>query len=90
MTTANASVTQEGQANPVALPDPADLENLSSHRLALIFADNATPSNVRTQQWQFTTGRIIQVTGQWDFDQGDLSATIGRISSMATRRAKPR
>ena len=74
----NATVAKNGTQTTVTYRSSANLDNLSTHKLSVVFSDNATPANTRAQDWYFTTARSIQVTGQWDFDQGDLSATIGQ------------
>ena len=74
---ANAVVTKTGKQTTVTFQPSTELEILSSHRLQLVFSDDAAPAHVRTENWTFTTARTIQVTGQWDFDDGDLRATIG-------------
>jgi hypothetical protein len=76
-TSVNANVANNAGQTTVSYQQGAELPNLSTHTLRLVFSDNASPANVRTQDWQFTTARVLQVTGQWDFDQGDLRATIG-------------
>ena len=52
-----------------------------TNRLRLVYSDNGAPAMSFTNEWQFTIRRQdvaqINVTGQWDFDHCDLSATIG-------------
>jgi hypothetical protein len=52
-----------------------------TNRWRLIYSDNGSPAASFTNEWQFTIRRRdvaqINVTGQWDFDHCDLSATIG-------------
>ncbi len=73
----NAIVAKTGKQTTVTFQPSTELEILSSHSLQLVFSDNAVPAHVRTENWSFTTARSIQVTGQWNFDEGDLRATIG-------------
>ena len=51
-----------------------------NNSVRLIFSDSAGVSY--TNSWQFSInvsgGSATTVTGQWDFDQGDLRATIGQ------------
>jgi hypothetical protein len=53
-----------------------------TNRWRLIYSDNGSPALSFTNEWQFTIRRRdvaqINVTGQWDFDHCDLSATIGQ------------
>jgi hypothetical protein len=52
-----------------------------TNTVELIYADNSTPAKSFTNNWAFTivlqTSGGAQVTGQWDFKNGDLSATVG-------------
>jgi hypothetical protein len=53
-----------------------------TNRMRLVYSDNGTPAMSFTNDWQFTIRRRdlppVNVTGQWDFDHCDLSATIGQ------------
>src|SRR5262249_11624706 len=54
-----------------------------TNRWRLIYSDNSSPTPFSfTNDWQFTiqvsSGGPVNVTGQWDFDQCDLSATVGQ------------
>jgi len=49
----------------------------------LVYRDTGTPVNSFTNDWTFAikvsaTGIQAPVTGQWDFEHGDLSATVGK------------
>ena len=57
---------------------PAPLPNNTTNVVRLIFGDT---SALFTNVWQFVTVRVEQkpsITGQWDFESGDLGATIGQ------------
>jgi len=50
--------------------------------LRLVFSDNSLPTPISfTNDWSYTSavaaGGLTKATGQWDFYNGDLSATIG-------------
>jgi hypothetical protein len=70
---ANTGITKVTYQPPSPLP--AQITNT----VQLVFTDHASPPV--TNMWQFTTRSSEQqkksITGQWDFDNGDLSATIG-------------
>ena len=60
-------------------PDPN--RSQTTNQLTLVYADNAATPSRFTNQWVFTsvvqTGAGNPVRGQWDFEQGDLAATVG-------------
>ena len=74
------SITRVGKQTTVTLlPDAgrAQLTNL----VHFVFSDASGQSE--TNDWQFVVtaggaGNLTPVTGQWDFDRGDLSATVGQ------------
>jgi len=72
-------VTKAGTATTLRFsPDPARPD--PNNQLRLVYADsNGTR---RTNEWAFsiitTGGSVTTVTGQWDFDAGDLRATVGQ------------
>jgi hypothetical protein len=53
-----------------------------TNEVRLVYSDNASPVNTITRDWSFTIsaqrGTTTIVRGQWDFDKGNLSATVGR------------
>jgi hypothetical protein len=54
-----------------------------TNTVEVVYSDNATPTpNSFTNSWSFTivvTGGVAaKVTGQWDFQNGDLAATVGK------------
>ncbi|MHB8522355.1 MAG: hypothetical protein ACYDH9_16565 [Limisphaerales bacterium] len=63
-------------------PDPG--RTLVTNTVHLVYRDTASPApNSFTNDWQFAiqvsaSGNLAVVTGQWDFERGDLSATIGK------------
>ena len=71
------TITRVGTTVTVTYDPVSNLENLSENHLALAFQDGSGPASVSTRTWTFTTARVIKATGQWDFDNGDLSATYG-------------
>lgn len=73
-----ATVSKVGKQTTVTFQPSLELGIETTHALTLVFSDDATPAHVRTQDWSFTTARSAQVTGQWDFDLGDLRSTIGK------------
>ncbi|MCP5516601.1 MAG: hypothetical protein H7A45_04985 [Verrucomicrobiales bacterium] len=71
-------VTKSGAHTTVVFqPDPA--RTTADNRVRLEFADSAGGAHV--QEWQFeintSGGNANPVAGQWDFDNGNLAATVG-------------
>ncbi len=60
----------------------------STNTLLLTYRDDATPANQLTRQWQFTTTRKMVPTGQWDFEAGNLAATVGQALEFGDTVAK--
>jgi len=62
-------------------PNPTRTQ--TTNEFSLVYADTAQtpPVNQFTNNWSFTTtvkaGSGTTARGQWDFDQGDLAATVG-------------
>ena len=60
--------------------DPNASRTTANNLVALRFTDSA--SVIRTNNWSFgivaTGGSSTRVAGQWDFDKGDLSASVGK------------
>lgn len=66
-----------GTVTTLSYQPPSPLAYRSTNTVVLIFGDGAM---LVTNQWTFSTRAADQrpgITGQWDFDRGDLSATIG-------------
>lgn len=61
----------------VSFQPAAELLPSTRHTLALGFSDDASPPRQFSNEWEFETARESVVTGQWDFDGGDLAATFG-------------
>lgn len=60
-------------------PSPNRTE--TTNRFVLVYADNSSPAAAFTNSWSFAStvsgGGANSVRGQWDFEQGNLAATIG-------------
>jgi len=72
-----ASVIRQGDKTTVSYQPSQALNPASRYSLALEFADDAAAPNRFSHQWTFETARESTVTGQWDFNSGDLKATFG-------------
>lgn len=71
-------ISKIGNLTTVAYQPPAPLENGSTNTAQLIFNDGTA---LVTTQWTFVVIKSSQasgITAQWDFDGGDLGATIGQ------------
>ena len=69
--------TPNGNTTTVSYQPPSPLLYKATNTVTLIFGDGTV---LVTNSWQFVTRAADQkpsITGQWDFDNGDLSATIG-------------
>ncbi|MCL4178544.1 MAG: hypothetical protein KJ072_12485 [Verrucomicrobia bacterium] len=74
-----ATVTREGSRTTIEYaPDPARSEVFNQIRLD--YSDST--GLAQTREWQFgitpSGGAVNPVTGQWDFESGNLSATVGQ------------
>jgi hypothetical protein len=73
------SLTKTGNRISLSYDPNASRPNVNN-TVALEYTDSAAV--VRTGNWSFgslaTGGSATQVTGQWDFESGDLSATVGK------------
>lgn len=53
-----------------------------TNTVQLVYSDNAASPRFFTNAWSFTIvaggGSVADVTGQWDFNSGDLHATVGK------------
>lgn len=75
--TVSSSVSQADGVTSISFQPAEELEPGTSYTLGLLFVDNSTPPNEFTHEWTFDTARVASVTGQWDFENGDLAATFG-------------
>lgn len=73
----SAEVNQADGITSVAFRPAEDLEPGVAYTLGLGFTDDATPPNDFKHDWIFETAREARVTGQWDFENGDLVPTFG-------------
>ena len=66
------------------LYNPNATRTAVTNDVELVYSDNATPTaHSFTNNWSFTItvtggGNVPSVTGQWDFENGDLAATVGK------------
>ena len=51
---------------------------LSADEVDWIFAKGARGANIEQNVFNLSGGQATRVTGQWDFDNGDLRATVGQ------------
>ncbi len=72
-----ASVVRESDKTTVSFQPSQPLSPATRYSLTLDFADDAPSPNRFSHQWTFETARESAVTGQWDFNSGDLKATFG-------------
>ena len=71
------TAARNGRVTTVTAQPANSLAYKTAYTVTLTFSNGGAHTN----QWQFTTRPADQkpsITGQWDFDQGDLSATIGQ------------
>ena len=77
--TVDPNVTVDGDRTSIAyMPDATGIGQVTFD-VSLTYEDNSNPANMITQEWMYSVDALqaIEVTGQWDFDRGDLAATIG-------------
>ncbi len=72
-----ASITKTGAVTTVSFQGTNELDLLQNCTVDLAFRDTGNPPTTISDEWHFVTTRPISATGQWDFDRGDLSATVG-------------
>ena len=66
------------------LYNPNAMRTTVTNNVQLVYSDNATPTpHSFTNNWAFTISvqggaNVPPVTGQWDFELGDLAATVGK------------
>jgi hypothetical protein len=76
-TTVPAAVAKNGIVTAVSYQPPSPLAFKTAYTVQLSYGDGG---GTITKSWTFTTRGADQppgITGQWDFDSGDLSATLG-------------
>ena len=73
------AITKTGSLTRIQY-DPSATRSNPDNLMRLIYTDSANA--LYTNTWQFTInvtgGSATTITGQWDFDQGDLRATVGQ------------
>lgn len=76
---ANPSVNKENRVTTVEILPQAPGSGILTYNIEFEYQDDAVPANLIAHNWSYTVDarQRIQVTGQWDFRQGDLRATIG-------------
>ena len=75
---AAVNITKSGNASTVTHQPASPLANGSTNTARIIFGDGV---NSITSSWSFVVVTIAQargITGHWDFDNSDLSATLGQ------------
>ncbi len=75
------SITKNGTFTTITY-NPNASRTTITNSVQLVYSDSATASHSFTNSWSFTivaggTGAPA-VTGQWDFNSGDLTATVGK------------
>ncbi|MFO1500886.1 MAG: hypothetical protein U1G07_21275 [Verrucomicrobiota bacterium] len=82
VTLAGDAISKSGKVTSVKHQVAEPLASLADQTLRLEFSDSA--GTAVTREWKFTTGKASAgnlanaVKGQWDFQNGNLAATIGR------------
>jgi len=75
------SINKSGKLTTV-IYNPNASRTTVTNNLQLVFSDTATPAHLLTKDWSFTIvvggGSVAAITGQWDFNSGNLTATVGR------------
>jgi len=75
------SVNKSGKLTTV-IYNPNATRTTVTNAVQLVFSDNAPSPNSFTNNWAFSivlsAAGLPAVTGQWDFNSGDLRATVGR------------
>lgn len=75
---AAVSISKAGNVSTVTHQPSVPFQNDTTNRVRIVFGDGV---NSVTSSWSFVVVKLAQthgITGHWDFDHGDLSATIGR------------
>ena len=75
------SVTKSGSLTTI-LYNPNASRSTVTNNVTLVYSDNAATPKFFTNNWSFTivvgSAAVAQVTGQWDFKAGNLTATVGK------------
>ena len=75
------SVTKAGKLTTI-IYNPNALRTTVTNNVTLVYSDNAGTPKSFTNNWAFTIvvggGGVAQVAGQWDFNNGNLAATVGK------------
>jgi hypothetical protein len=76
------ALTKAGKLTTVIYNPNANRTTVTNN-MQLVYSDNASPtSHTFTNSWSFTIvvggGAVAAVTGQWDFNNGNLVATVGK------------
>ena len=79
--TVTPSVNKSGRLTTIAYSPNASRATVTNS-VQLVYSDNASSPRFFTNTWSFTIvaggGVAADVTGQWDFNSGDLRATVGK------------
>ena len=78
-----ATITPTASGASVTYQPPTMLALNSTHSIALIFGDNASPSNVQTNQWSFTVANLPVIPAAWSTPPGS-----GRTNGFLLKMAK--
>jgi hypothetical protein len=74
------SISKSGKLTTI-LYHPNANRTTVTNLVQLVYSDNASPANFFTNTWSFTIvvggAGVAAVTGQWDFNNGNLVATVG-------------
>jgi hypothetical protein len=75
------SVTKSGKLTTI-LYNPNASRSTITNTVQLVYNDNSAAPAHLTNNWSFTIvaggGAVADIAGQWDFNSGDLRATIGK------------
>jgi hypothetical protein len=81
--TGTATIASTATGASIAYQPPGMFPLNSTHTIALVFADNATPPAVRTNQWSFTVANLPVLSPAWATAPGS-----GRTNGFLIRMAK--
>jgi len=77
----NPSVNKPGKLTDIVYAPNASRTTVTN-TVRLVYSDNGTSPRFYTNNWSFTIvtggGSVAGVTGQWNFNSGDLRATVGK------------
>jgi hypothetical protein len=80
---AAATIATTASGASVTYQPPAMLALNSTHSIGVTFGDNATPSNVQTNQWSFTVANLPVIPSAWGTPPGS-----GRTNGFLLKMAK--